>query len=51
MLDKMYLRVAKVLTFAGGQPLTNATGFFYMHDEFLYLITNEELENGISRNA
>ena len=43
MLDKMYLRVAKVLTFAGGQPLTNATGFFYMHDEFLYLITSRHV--------
>lgn len=43
MLDRMYLRVAKVLTFAGGQPLTNATGFFYLHDEFLYLITSRHV--------
>ena len=43
MLDKMYLRVAKVLTFAGGQPLTNATGFFYLHDEFLYLVTSRHV--------
>lgn len=43
MLDKMYLRVAKVLTFAGGQPLTNATGFFYLHDSFLYLITSRHV--------
>ncbi len=39
MIDKMYLRVAKILTFAGGQPLTNATGVFYLHDDFLYLVT------------
>jgi hypothetical protein len=39
MIDNMYLRVAKILTFAGGQPLTNATGFFYLHDDFLYLVT------------
>jgi hypothetical protein len=38
-IDKMYLRVAKIQTFAGGQPLTNATGFFYLHDAFLYLVT------------
>ena len=43
MIDKMYLRVAKVLTFAGGQPLTNATGFFYQHDDFLYLITSRHV--------
>jgi hypothetical protein len=43
MLDKMYLRVAKILTFAGGQPLTNATGFFYLHDKFLYLITSRHV--------
>jgi hypothetical protein len=35
----MFLRVAKVQTFAGQRPSTNATGFFYLHDEFLYLIT------------
>ncbi len=39
----MYLRVAKILTFAGGQPLTNATGFFYLHDEFLYLVTSRHV--------
>jgi hypothetical protein len=43
MIDNMYLRVAKILTFAGGQPLTNATGFFYMQDKFLYLITSRHV--------
>ncbi|HUG92215.1 MAG TPA: trypsin-like peptidase domain-containing protein [Planctomycetaceae bacterium] len=38
-IDKMFLRVAKVQTFAGAGPLTNATGFFFLHDGFLYLIT------------
>ena len=35
----MYLRIAKVRTFADGRPLTNATGFFYLQEGFLYLIT------------
>ena len=39
MIDRIYLRVAKILTFAGSRPLTNASGFFYLHDEFLYLVT------------
>ena len=38
-IDPMYLRVAKVRTFAGDQPLTNATGFFFLQVGFLYLIT------------
>lgn len=38
-LDNMFLRVAKIQTFARGQALTNATGFFFLHDEFLYLVT------------
>ena len=42
-LDKMYFRVAKVHTFAGVQSLTNATGFFFVHDNFLYLITSRHV--------
>lgn len=42
-IDTMYLRVAKVQTTAGGQPLTNATGFFFLHDEFLYLVTSRHV--------
>lgn len=42
-IDKMYLRVAKILTFAGRQSLTNATGFFYLHDDFLYLVTSRHV--------
>lgn len=39
MTDTMFLRVTKILTFAGSQPLTNASGFFYLHEDFLYLFT------------
>lgn len=42
-IDDMFLKVAKVKTFAGGQPLTNATGFFYLHDSFLYLVTSRHV--------
>lgn len=38
-IDRMYLRVAKIVAFADGQTLANATGFFYLHNDFLYLIT------------
>jgi len=38
-IDKTFLRVAKVLTFANGQAMNNATGFFFLHEKFLYLIT------------
>ena len=39
MTDSMLMRVAKILTFAGSRPMTNASGFFYLHEEFLYLVT------------
>jgi S1-C subfamily serine protease len=35
----MLLRVAKVQTFMRGKRATNATGFFYLHEDFLYLVT------------
>ena len=38
-INKTFLRVAKIQSFANGQPLTNATGFFYLQDGFLYLVT------------
>ncbi|MCA9216245.1 MAG: trypsin-like peptidase domain-containing protein [Planctomycetales bacterium] len=38
-IDKAFLRVAKIQSFANGLPLTNATGFFYLQDDFLYLVT------------
>lgn len=42
-VDDIYFRVAKVRTFAGDLPLTNATGFFYMHDCYLYLVTSRHV--------
>ncbi len=42
-IDKMLLRVAKIQTFADGQLWTNATGFFYLHDDFLYLVTSRHV--------
>lgn len=39
LLDDMFLRVAKIQTFADGQLLTNATGFLYLQENFLYLVT------------
>ena len=39
LLDDMFLRVAKIQTFADGQLLTNATGFLYLENDFLYLVT------------
>ena len=39
VIDNTFLRVAKIQSFAHGQPLTNATGFFYLHDDYLYLVT------------
>ena len=38
-IDNTFLRVAKIQSFANGQPLTNATGFFYLRDCFLCLVT------------
>ena len=38
-IDPMFIRVAKVWTFAGTAQLTNATGFFYLDDKCLFLIT------------
>ena len=42
-VDDIYFRVAKIRTFAGELPLTNATGFFYMHQSFLYLVTSRHV--------
>jgi hypothetical protein len=48
-IDNLYLRVAKIVTFSAGQALTNATGFFYLHHDFLYLITARHVvSNGMA---
>lgn len=38
-VDRMLLHVAKVRTLAGDNCLTNATGFFFLQDDYLYLVT------------
>jgi hypothetical protein len=42
-IDRLFLRVAKVQTLWGATQLTNATGFFCLHDNFLYLITSRHV--------
>lgn len=49
-IDNLFVRVAKILTYGNGQPLTNATGFFYLHDNFLYLITARHVVTGEGTN-
>jgi S1-C subfamily serine protease len=43
MIDPLLLSAVKVLTFGGGQPLTNATGFFFARGERLYLATSRHV--------
>jgi hypothetical protein len=38
-VDRLLIRVGKVSTYFGGNPMTNATGFFFLHDSFLYFVT------------
>lgn len=42
-IDRRLVRVAKLLTYRGEDQLTNATGFFYMKDRLLFLITNRHV--------
>jgi hypothetical protein len=42
-IDEIYFRIAKIRTFVGELALTNATGFFYMHECFLYLVTSRHV--------
>lgn len=43
MIDPLLLAVVKVQTFNGGQPLTNASGFFFERNERLFLITSRHV--------
>jgi S1-C subfamily serine protease len=43
MIDPILLAVVRVLTFRGDQPLTNASGFFFMRDEKLFLVTSRHV--------
>jgi len=40
MIDSLLLTVVKVLTFQTGEPLTNASGFFFERDRRLFLVTS-----------
>lgn len=43
MIDPLLLSTVKVLTFNSGQPLTNASGFFFERDERLFLVTSRHV--------
>jgi hypothetical protein len=42
-IDRMFLRVARVETLVGDESKSNATGFWYLHDNYLYLVTNRHV--------
>jgi len=43
VIESLLLAVARISTFAAGQGLTNATGFFFERDGRLYLVTNRHV--------
>ena len=43
MIESILLTAVRVLTFFGSQPLTNASGFFFVRDERLYLVTSRHV--------
>ena len=43
MIESLLLTTARVSTFFGTQALTGASGFFFQHDERLYLVTNRHV--------
>jgi hypothetical protein len=43
MIDTLLLTAAKIFTFQGDRPLTNASGFFFARDERLYLVTSRHV--------
>lgn len=43
MIDPILLTSARVLTFNAGQPLTNASGFFFERDDRLFLATSRHV--------
>ena len=43
MIDTLLLTAARIVTFEHGRALTNATGFFFMRDERLYLVTSRHV--------
>lgn len=43
MIDPLLLSAAKVLTFSAGQPLTNASGFFFERGGRLFIVTSRHV--------
>lgn len=43
MIESVILTVVQLNTFTGGQLLTNATGFFFMRDGRLYVVTSRHV--------
>lgn len=43
MIESLLLTTARVSTFFGTQGLTGASGFFFLRDERLYLVTNRHV--------
>jgi S1-C subfamily serine protease len=43
MIESILLTTARVFTFAGKQPLTNATGFFFARKDRLFLVTSRHV--------
>ena len=43
MIEPILLTTVRVLTFSGGQPLTNATGFFFENHGWLFLVTSRHV--------
>ncbi len=43
IIESILLTAARVFTFAGQRQLTNASGFFFMRDERLYLVTSRHV--------
>ena len=43
VIDTLLLTAAKIFTFDGSKPLTNASGFFFARDGRLYLVTSRHV--------
>ena len=43
MIEPILLAAARVSTFLGEQPLTNASGFFFKRGEHLFLVTSRHV--------
>jgi S1-C subfamily serine protease len=43
MIESLLLTAARVLTFDGQRPLTNASGFFFAREERLFLVTSRHV--------